>query len=212
MNSSPLDFSVLEKFDFEREPVGIKFLSAKPEGMEKLDKILDFCEMLVEAQEGRAFYVTKDEFTCIGPLLMGMVEDDPVFESGMVGPELEAFKDARANRRIYDYLPRLPKNVISHVAFAPLDKLNFEPDLLIVLASSSQAEIFIRAKAFTSGEPWSAKGTPVAGCSWLYLYPYLSGEMNITVTGFGSLRRLMDFPFSSATPKTIFEGSMIFLG
>ena len=105
MSSSPLDYSILDKFDFERKPVGVKFLTTKPEGLEKLDKILDFCEMLVEAQEGRAFYVTKDEFTCIGPQLMGMKEDDPVFESGRVGPEVEAFKDARANRRIYDYLP-----------------------------------------------------------------------------------------------------------
>jgi len=185
MSSSPLDYSILDKFDFERKPVGVKFLSTRPDGLEKLDKILDFCEMLVEAQEGRAFYAGKDEFTCIGPLLMGMTEDNPVFESGRVGPELEVFKDARANRRIYDYLPRLPKNVINYVAYAPLDKLTFEPDLLIVLASASQAEIFIRAKSYTTGEAWSAKGTSVAGCSWLYLYPYLTGEMNLTVTGFG---------------------------
>jgi uncharacterized protein (DUF169 family) len=71
------------------------------------------------------------------------------------------------------------------VAFAPLDKLNFEPDLLIILATASQAEIFIRAKAYTSGEMWSARGTPVVGCSWLYIYPFQSGEMNLTVTGFG---------------------------
>jgi uncharacterized protein (DUF169 family) len=185
MNSSRLDLSILEKFDFERKPVGVKFLSVKPEGLEKLDKVLDFCEMLVEAQEGRAFYVTKDEFTCIGPLLLGMTEDDPVFESGRVGPELEIFKDARANRRIYDYLPRLPRNVINYVAYAPLDKLTFEPDVLIAMASASQAEIFIRAKSYVTGEAWSAKGTPVVGCSWIYLYPYLSGDMNLTVTGFG---------------------------
>ena len=185
MGSSSLDYSILDKFDFERQPVGVKFLTTKPEGLEKLDKILDFCEMLVEAQEGRAFYVTKDEFTCIGPQLMGMKEDDPVFESGRVGPEVEAFRDARANRRIYDYLPRLSKNVINYVAFAPLDKMSFEPDVLIILAKPGQAEIFIRAKSFTTGEPWTAKGTPVVGCAWMYLYPYLTGDMNLTVTGFG---------------------------
>jgi uncharacterized protein (DUF169 family) len=32
---------------------------------------------------------------------------------------------------------------------------------------------------------WSARGTPAAGCAWIYIYPYLSGEMNLTVTGFG---------------------------
>jgi len=185
MSPYDLDYSILDKFDFERKPVGVKFLPNKPKGIKKLDKVLDFCEMLVEAQEGKAFYAGKEEFTCIGPLLLGMIDEDPVFESGRVGPKLEAFKDDRANRRIYDYLPRLPKNVINYVAFAPLDKLTFEPDILIVLATTSQAEIFIRAKAYTTGEMWTARGTPVAGCSWLYLYPYQSGEMNFTVTGFG---------------------------
>ena len=185
MSSIQKELSILDKFNFERKPVGVKFTSTKTEGIKRLDKILDFCEMLVEAQQGNAFYATKEDFTCIGPLLLGMVEDNPIFESGRVGPKLEAFKDARANRRIYQYLPRLEKNVVNYVAFAPLDKLTFEPDLLIITANVSQAEIFLRAKSYTTGEMWSAKGTPVAACSWLYIYPYLSGEMNLNVTGFG---------------------------
>jgi uncharacterized protein (DUF169 family) len=185
MNPIPGELAILEKFDFERKPVGVKFLSTRPRGLKRPDKQLDFCEMLVEAQQGNAFYVTREDFTCIGPLLLGMVAEDPIFESGRVGPKLGAFKDARANRRIYQYLPRLPKNSISYVAFAPLDRLTFEPDLLIILASVSQAEIINRAKAYTTGEMWTARGTPVAGCAWLYLYPYLSGETNFTVTGFG---------------------------
>jgi len=178
-------FSVLEKFDFERPPVGVKFLNTRPKELERPGKIMDFCEMLVEAQQGNSFYVTREDFTCIGPLILGMIDEEPVFESGRVGPKLGAFRDERANRRIYQYLPRVAKNSVNYVAFAPLDKLDFEPDLLIVLASPGQAEIFIRAKAYTTGEMWSAKGTPVAGCSWLYIYPFVSGEMNLTVTGFG---------------------------
>jgi uncharacterized protein (DUF169 family) len=177
------DYSIFDKFNFERKPVGVKFLSTKPDGIKRLDKILDFCEMLVEAQQGSAFYATKEDFTCIGPLLLGMVDEDPIFESGQVGPKLEAFKDVRANRRIYQYLPRLKKNVINYVVFSPLDKMSFEPDILIVTANVSQAEILLRAKSYTTGETWSARGTTVAACSWLYLYPYLSGEMNLTVTG-----------------------------
>jgi len=32
---------------------------------------------------------------------------------------------------------------------------------------------------------WEARGTPVAGCAWLYLHPYLTGEINFTITGLG---------------------------
>jgi uncharacterized protein (DUF169 family) len=185
MSSIQQDLSIFKKFNFERPPVGIKFLPNKPDGIEKLDKILDLCEMLPEAQEGNAFYVTKENFTCVGPLLLGMLEHEPIFESGQVGPKLEVLKDVRANQRIYHVIPKLQKGAANYVAFAPLDKLSFEPDVLIVTANVSQAEILLRALSYSSGRMWSARGTPVIGCAWIYIYPYLSGELNFTITGFG---------------------------
>jgi uncharacterized protein (DUF169 family) len=185
MGSIQEELSIFNKFNFDRPPVGIKFLPNKPKGLKRLDKILDFCEMLPEAQEGNAFYVTKENFTCVGPLLLGMIEHEPIFESGQVGPRLEVLKDVRANQRIYEVIPKMRKGTVNYVAFAPLDKLTFEPDVLVVTANASQAEILLRALSYSSGRMWSAKGTTVIGCAWLFIYPYLSGEMNFTVTGFG---------------------------
>jgi uncharacterized protein (DUF169 family) len=184
MSSIQQDLSVFKKFNFEKPPVGVKFLPTKPKGIKRLNKILDFCEMLLEAQNGSSFYATKEDFTCIGPMLLGMVEGDPVFQSGLVGPEMEIFKEARANRRIYKYIPRLEKDTSNYVAFAPLDQLSFEPDVLIVMANPSQAEILLRANGYTTGKMWSAKGTTVAACAWLYVYPYVSGELNFMLPGF----------------------------
>jgi uncharacterized protein (DUF169 family) len=185
MGSIQEELSIFNKFNFDKPPVGVKFLPNKPEGMERLDKILDFCEMLPEAQGGSAFYVTKENFTCVGPLILGMIEHEPIFESGQVGPKLEVLKDIRANQRIYHVIPKLQKGVVNYVAFAPLDKLTFEPDVLVVTANVSQAEISLRALSYSSGRMWLAKGTTVIGCAWIYIYPYLSGELNFTVTGFG---------------------------
>jgi len=183
MGSIQQDLSIFNKFDFDRSPVGVKFLPNKPDGIKKLDKILDFCEMLPEAQEGNAFYVTKENFTCVGPLILGMIEHEPIFESGQVGPRLEVLRDVRANQRIYHVVPKMHKGAVNYVAFAPLDKLSFEPDVLIVIANPTQAEILLRAHSYSSGRMWSARGTPVIGCAWLYIYPYLSGELNLTFTG-----------------------------
>jgi uncharacterized protein (DUF169 family) len=185
MSSIREDLSIFNKFDFERKPVGVKFLPNKPDGLERLDKILDFCEMLPEAQKGNAFYVTKENFTCVGPLILGMIEHEPIFESGQVGPRLEVLRDVRANQRIYHVIPKLQKGVVNYVAFAPLDKLTFEPDVLIITANPTQAEILLRAHSYSSGRMWSVRGTPVISCAWLYIYPYVSGELNFTVTGFG---------------------------
>jgi len=184
MSSIQQDLSMFDKFEFRRQPVGVRFLRTRPHGMKRLDKILDFCEMLVEAQDGKTFYVTKKNFTCIGPLILGMVDRDPVFESGRVGPELEIFKDASANRGIYRFLPKLAKSTANYVVFSPLDELSFEPDVLIVTADPVQAEIILRANSYTTGNMWSAKGTPVAACAWLYIYPYISGELNFMMPCF----------------------------
>jgi len=190
MSSIQQDLPIFDKFRFERKPVGVKFSPAKPDGIKKLDKILDFCEMLVEAQNGSTFYVAKENFTCIiGPLILGMVDSDPIFESGRVGPKLEIFKDARANRRIYQVVPRLAKGTVKYVAFSHLGKLSFEPDVLIITANLSQIEILLRAMSYSTGKMWSSKGTVVMGCAWLYIYPYLSGELNLTLPSFGMRAR-----------------------
>jgi uncharacterized protein (DUF169 family) len=190
MSSIQQDLSIFNKFKFEKKPVGVKFLATKPRGIKRLDKILDFCEMLVEAQNGSTFYVAKENFTCIvGLLILGMVDSDSIFESGRVGPKLEIFKDARANRGIYQVVPRLAKGTIKYVAFSPLDKLSFEPDVLIITANLSQIEILLRAMTYSTGKMWSSKGTVVMGCAWLYIYPYLSGELNLTFPSFGMIAR-----------------------
>jgi len=186
MSSIQPDLSIFNKFNFDRPPVGVKFLLAKPEGIKKLDKTLAFCEMLREAQQALPFYATKEDFECVGPLILGMTEPEPIFESGQIGPRLGLFKEARANRRIYPATPRLTQGTVNYVAFSPLAKLSFEPDVLIATANPSQAEILLRAHSYTTGKIWSAKGAPVIGCAWLFIYPYISGELNFTVTGLGS--------------------------
>jgi uncharacterized protein (DUF169 family) len=50
MSSIQQDLSIFNKFNFDRPPVGVRYLSNKPDGIERLDKTLDFCEMLKEAQ------------------------------------------------------------------------------------------------------------------------------------------------------------------
>jgi len=195
---SPLqtDLSIYQKFNFEKPPIGIKFLFRKPEGIERLNKNMPLCEMLKEAQErGAPFYMDKDNEDCFGKLPLGMelpIENIlPYTESGEVGPKFECFRDARANRRIYEHIPRLGKGTVNYVAFSPLDKLTFEPDLMILNATVSQAEIVLRAMSYATGEIWSPKGTHVLSCAWLYVYPFKSGKVNYTITGlaFGSKAR-----------------------
>lgn len=181
-----IDFSILQRFKFEYAPVGVKFSLLRPRELPKLDRKIAFCAMLKEGQT-HAFYSTFDNHECkAGPFLLGMCEEDPVFESGQVGPKLGVYSDPRANRRLYLELPRLAKGSAEFTLYAPLsqiDQLGGDPDLLVVMCTPSQAEIILRAKSYRNGRPWNAKGTPVFGCAYLYMYPYVSGELNLMITG-----------------------------
>jgi len=178
------DLSIFNKFGFERPPVGVKFLFDKPEGIERIDKSLPFCEMVKEAQQrGTPFYFDKENENCFGKAVLGM-EDVPSFaESGQVGYKLEIYQEARANSRLYQYITKLEKGTVNYVAFSTLNKLAFEPDLLIIMAAPSQAEIVLRAMSYSTGELWEPKAMGVLGCAWLFTYPYMSGKVNYTISG-----------------------------
>ena len=178
------DLSIFKKFDFEKPPVGVKFSYFKPEGIKPLDKKLAACEMIKEAHErGTPFYFTVENEDCFGKVPLGWEDMPPWGEGGQLGLKFEIFQEARANARIYQYLPKLPRGTVNYVAMATLDKLSFEPDLLILMATPSQAEVVMRAMSYSTGEVWESKQMGVLGCAWMYVYPYQSGKVNCMVTG-----------------------------
>ena len=50
MSSKKLDYSIFDKFKFERKPVGVKYSMEKPEGIKPTKKNLALCELFKEAQ------------------------------------------------------------------------------------------------------------------------------------------------------------------
>jgi len=195
MTAKARDYSVLDKLKLERKPVGVKFLSVKPGGIERIGKRLSFCEMFKEAQTSAPFYVQREDFYCIEPLILGMEEPDPMLVGGLVGEADELFEEARANRKLYQYLPMMVRGSVNYVAFSSLDQLTFDPDVVVFTVNAGQAYHLLRALNFSSGDMWSAKGTSVAACAWMYIYPVLSGQMNLTITGISlGMRTLKVFP------------------
>ena len=178
-------YAALKKIGFSLPPVGVKFSFFKPEGIPPLeqDARLSLCEMLKKAQTGnRPFYFSKKHTeTCVGKILLGMEEMAPFAESGHIGPRLGVFEEARCNQHIYQFVPKLDRGITNYVLFSPVDRLTFEPDVLVVSANPEQAEIVMRAMTYSTGEMYKSSCTPVMGCAWLLIYPYRTGEVNFIV-------------------------------
>lgn len=185
MRQLETDFSVYQRFKFERPPVGVNYFFHKPAGIERLNKKLGLCEMVKEAhQRGTPFYFTREEENCVGKIFLGMMGDTPHrSDGGLLGVKLQIFQAGRANLRLRTFVPTLESGSVNYVALSPIDMLAFEPDLLMIMANPSQAEILLRAMAYSTGEMYESRSTVVGMCASLYVYPYLSGKINYIITG-----------------------------
>ena len=184
MSAKMLDYSIFDKFKFERKPVGVKYSLAKPKGIKPLDKSLALCEMFAQAQTSPPFYATKENIQC-GEHVVGMLDFPPMMYSGQLGSMFSMFKNPGANRRVYDYISLLPKDSVKYIIHASVDKLSADPDFLIITANPTQAEIILRASSYANGKMWSFKGSTCLSCAWIYAHPYLNGELNCNISGLG---------------------------
>ena len=188
--------AILEKFGFTVQPVGIKFMVKQPDRVKRLNENMALCEMLKRAQEGNAFYVDKENHICdAGLYVLGQADAPEPYISGEFGAGLKIFEEPRSASRLYHYIPRIGKGVVNYVAFSPLSKLPFDPDVLIILSKTSQTEILLRAMSYRTGKMWSSKCSAAIGCAWIFVYPYITGELNYIMTGLGhGMKRRNLFP------------------
>ena len=196
MTLTKKDLAILDEFHFDVQPVGVKFLVKRPDLVDKLGENMAFCEMLKRAQEGNAFYADAENHTCeAGLYVLGQADAAEPFISGEFGAGLKIFEEPRAASRLYLYIPKIGRGVVNYVAFSPLNKLPFEPDVLILLANTNQTEILLRAMSYRTGKMWLSKFSSAIGCAWIYIYPYLTGELNYIITGLGhGMKRRKLFP------------------
>jgi uncharacterized protein (DUF169 family) len=190
------ELATLDRFDFDVPPVGVKFFAKRPDKVERLKENMALCEMLKKAQGGNVFYADKENHTCdAGPYVLGQAEAPEPFISGRFGAGLKIFEEPRSASRLYQYIPRILRAAVHYIAFSPLDKLPFEPDVLIILAKTNQTEIILRAMSYRTGKMWSSKYSAAIGCAWIFVYPYLTGELNYITAGLGhGMKRRNLFP------------------
>jgi uncharacterized protein (DUF169 family) len=185
------DLSIYKKFNFERSPVSINYCFYKPKGFKKLDKPVGLCEMVKACQEkGEPFYITGDEEDCVGKRFLGLPTSDkganvtPHYpDGGRLGVNLGAFQRPAANLRLRTFCSLMVPGSIHYVLYTPMDKIKYEPDLLVFVCPPTQAEVILRASTYTTGEMFESRGTTVANCTSLYIYPYQTGKINYMVTG-----------------------------
>ena len=106
MSLTKKDFTILEKFEFERPPIAVKYTFKRPEGIDRLDESATLCTMLSIAQKGDAFYADKNNLTC-GSAQLGMdvrmdeasVRASRMGKSGEFSTALKVFEEPRTGAK-----------------------------------------------------------------------------------------------------------------
>jgi uncharacterized protein (DUF169 family) len=166
------------------------------EGIPRIGKKMTLCEMLKWSQEGNTFYAEIEDHTCdAGLYVLGLKNVEKQYVNGEYGAGLGVYDSPRSASRLYQHIYKIDKGTVNFVNMAPLNNLTFNPDLMLITANTTQAEIILRASSYKTGDMWLSKYTAALGCDWLLVYPYLSGEMNRINTGLGfGMRRRHIFP------------------
>src|SRR5210317_2053667 len=100
--------AILDKFDFDLPPVGVKFLAKPPDMVERIDENMAFCEMLKNAQQGHAFFAGAENHTCeAGLYVLGQADAPEPFINGEFGAGLQIYEEPRSASRLYQHIPKM---------------------------------------------------------------------------------------------------------
>ena len=197
MNIDKESFAILDKLELPVKPVAVGFFQYKPpEGVPKSKGKVRFCEMPKIARDQGPFYFDREDHECdAAKHVLGQGEAPPAYLSGVYAKELKGYGTASAGRRPYYTTTVLHRNSTDYVACSTLDKLSFEPDVLIIGAKTKQAATIMHARSWTTGEPAGGKVTFSMACSWIYIRPYVTGEINCIPADFSiGMRRSPVYP------------------
>ena len=183
--SMKFDYSILKKLPLKDQPIAVKYCCYEPEGIPALEQEYEgsLCEIMRKAQlENRVFYFSrKNTETCAGKGLLGMEAPNAGALNGLEGVRLGMFDSPRANLRTSRFLPVMKPGTVNYVIFSTLEKMTFDPDVMVFSATPDVAEMVMRAYSYSDGEPYCSTCTPIAGCAWTLIYPYLFNKINFVV-------------------------------
>ena len=167
--------------NFRGSAVAVALSNDKPE-LDKLNEKTRLCEMLYQAlNEGRSFYTTSEEHACDGGAFhLGLREMPAELRSGeFLYKRVGIFGSARAARRFFHSNPEIEPGTVKYASFSPLEKANFEPDVVVLVCSAKDGMNAVEASAYESGTAATGRAGPI--CATIIAAPYLTGEIVYTL-------------------------------
>ncbi len=171
--------------------IGVVILPEKPGNLPPLGGRATHCAMLARAREGNAFYAEDTNYSCgIAIYNLGLGRDVPAFRRALA-EDLVTIKNAagkEVSTKILESMPRLPESE-KVVAFFPLDKMPFAPDIVILIGTPVEIMDVVWKVTSQTGERVQANiGGIGATCGELTAQTIVTRKPSLSIGCCGSRR------------------------
>jgi uncharacterized protein (DUF169 family) len=176
-----------KSLQLDSSPVAISFSTEAPAGVKKFEGEMRLCQMLDKVRfDGDAFYTISDNHKCDGGSgSCGMKEMSERIKNGEFLSKMGLFSSKRAARRFINSNPRIEYGTVKIVSFSPLEKVIFEPDVIVLICNARQGMLIAEAFSYESGKrTLGMTGPPI--CSSIVAAPFLTGEVTYSFGDHGA--------------------------
>jgi len=176
----------------KNSPVAVRLAMNKeeiPEGMEKLDKTMRHCQMVnLARREGRVFYATVENHECMGGAwALGLRQITETLKDGQFYFKLGKFESTASCKRTIDRIPHVEPDLTYATLYAPLEKANFSPHVILVIAEARVMLKLAQATLFRLGGRITSEFSGIQSvCADACAQTYLSGKANYSLGCDGS--------------------------
>jgi len=179
-----------ERLGLNKSPVAIKFVLREediPEGIEKIYENIRHCEMVQKAAQGEIFYSTSEEQMCKGGAsAIGLMETPEKIKTGEFYQSLGRFSSLGSAKRTMESIPKID-SMMKAIIYAPLEKVNFDPDVIVVISNPAQAMKLAQAMVYTRGGRVESSFSGIQSvCADAVAGPFVNNTANFTLGCSGS--------------------------
>lgn len=175
-------------------PIAITY-SMKPPG-EAISGRHRVCEAFLRARDGDVIDLTAESSSCRGGSWhLGLTErpkgeGDKALKEFLVKGE-KLFCSITVFHRVQYLSMAPPLGLAEHVVLSPLEKAEFEPDVVLFICNALQACRLVTLDMYSTGVPPKLEMSG-STCHQAVAYPLVSGELNVSLMDYTS-RRLQGY-------------------
>lgn len=153
--------------------------------IEALKHPIALCQGVALARRyGWTMILDKQDHACpVGIVLMGYESPDKLDSGCIACPGYAGSVEAGAIMEQSN--AKLPQGSLKELWLAPLDKAEFEPDLVLVYGNAAQVARMIQGANYNTGKGVSSKSFGRLACSSYIARTYLEGECSLIVPSGG---------------------------